>query len=178
LQTRLESFLDFQIKHTADGWHTISLEENIAGYLKTNQRVSRLELRGKVDRIDYNPRLKELRIYDYKISENELKPESYHRTNQTWNKFQLPAYYNLISHSPHFQQLDFKSISLGLINLPRNTEQTGHQLAEWNYDDLNSAHNEIIDLIDQIAEGNFNTINPTHNDYNWLCASDNYTLYG
>lgn len=169
LHHRLASFVDSHYEHRSQGWQTLELETRVRGYLQVQDVRTKLPLVGQIDRIDYHPALKEVRIYDYKTSEHPLSPEQYHRKGTEWMRFQLPAYHGLITLSGVLQDIEVRSVSLALFNLPRDLSKTGELVASWSDCELQEAQLEIVSLVASIADHRFDLLNPLEIGYEWVC---------
>jgi ATP-dependent helicase/nuclease subunit B len=170
LRARLFTFLHHHGKHRALGWQTIAVEQKVQDYLTVegNNRTA-LPISGKIDRIDYNPAFKELRIYDYKFSELPISCNTYHMTNSEWVRFQLPAYAGLVKNLPIVQKLNVDATSLCLFNLPKSLAKMGESFATWDTEQLLDARLEIASLVSAISMGSFNRLSLDSLGYDWVC---------
>jgi ATP-dependent helicase/nuclease subunit B len=169
LRNRLASFVEAHYQHRAQGWQTLDLENRVRGTLNVQDLQTRMPLVGQIDRIDYHPTSREVRIYDYKTSEQAVSPEQYHRKGSEWVRFQLPAYHGLIANSEVLEGLEVNSISMALFNLPRDLSKTGELVASWSHAELQEAQLEIVSLVSKIAEQRFSLLNPLDMGYQWVC---------
>jgi len=135
---RLNRFAALQAKLVTEGW----IIDSVEGILPS-VTIEGIAVGGRYDRIDYNPRLKKWRVYDYK-SFNEIKtPEEEHiqllsRSNMRenpefqfpstktkkngdiinfrWDNLQLPVYFNNLVN--RYKDINTSNLEVGYIVLP------------------------------------------------------------
>jgi ATP-dependent helicase/nuclease subunit B len=156
---RLRSFARKQAECIQEGWQIVYAE-------RADDRASRLcvpfpvngesiSLVGRIDRIDYHPEKRILRILDYKTADKGLKPEKTHRHQDQWIDLQLPLYRHLWQVLKLDVPEDCK-IELGYFNLPRNVEATGIALAAWSEEMLlHGADETAREVIERIWAEDF-----------------------
>jgi hypothetical protein len=118
-------------------------------------------LRGRIDRIEYHPDLKEWAVLDYKTSEKGEPPEKTHRAgrgkDKRWIDLQLPLYRHLLpavrnaggqplvdEHRPA------EFVRMGYVLLPGAIEEVGLAEAEWGDRELaeaDEAAGEVVRLV-------------------------------
>jgi len=156
LRLRLEKFSIEQAKHRQLGWtiHACEAEPNPGPVLR--QDDFRVELEGRIDRIDYHSQTNCWAIWDYKTSENVKSPRKSHikRKNgeEHWISVQLPAY-QMLAKALGIQG----SVSLGLITLPKLGDEVKFRCDEdpLTSEDLENAQNVIIDAVKAMRSGDF-----------------------
>jgi len=136
---RLNRFATLQAKLVTEGW----IIDSVEGILPS-VTIEGIAVGGRYDRLDYNPRLKKWRVYDYK-SFNEIKtPEQKHikllsksnmrrnpefqfpstKTNSDgdvtydfrWDNLQLPVYFNNLVN--RYKDINTSNLEVGYIVLP------------------------------------------------------------
>jgi ATP-dependent helicase/nuclease subunit B len=165
---RLKQFLNTLSVHRTEGWKTIALEKRIiAPITLANGKVSTLQIKGQIDRIDYNPDLNELRIYDYKSSETPLSAHQSHRAKEEWIDFQLPAYRQLVLASLPLFGIKNPHISLALFNLPQQRLGVKESVATWQEEELEQADQKMYSILTCIEQKQFEEINKTNCPLEW-----------
>ncbi len=123
-------------------------------------------LRGRIDRIDVHDSTGAYAILDYKTGETAASPEAKHRGKRPsnsrqqdssvsvesleWIDLQLPLYRHLA------RGLSIAGeIKLGYVLLPKNTEQTAFQLADWTDQELAEADEVARDVVRRIRDEQF-----------------------
>jgi ATP-dependent helicase/nuclease subunit B len=108
-------------------------------------------LSGQIDRIDYNPRLNQWAILDYKTGESANEPEKTHRTRGgEWTDLQLPLYRHLA------RGLGVEGeVLLGYVTIPRDTSQIREKLAEWTPEELDQADTLARETIRRVLDQEF-----------------------
>ncbi len=144
IRHRLNVFSQWQASWVQQGWETkfteIGFGKNASLKLDDGSSIT---LRGRIDRVDYHPKLDEWVIFDYKTSDKAKSPEKTHRYQNEWIDLQLPLYRHLA------KPFGVKGkVRLGYITLPRTTPQIRDQIAEWSEDELQEAD----DVARMIAE--------------------------
>ncbi|WP_437200808.1 PD-(D/E)XK nuclease family protein [Planctomicrobium sp. SH664] len=129
---RLRSFAEWQAAWREAGWQIHSIERDAVVPL-TLLDGRRIQLKGRIDRIDYHPDSGRWAIFDYKTGDAGLDPNSTHRKRDQWCDLQLPLYRHLAAGVTGHEDVD-----LGYIVLPRNN-MVSHRLAPWSIEDLADA---------------------------------------
>ena len=137
---RLRAAARVQASLLKEGWQILDSEVRIEAEL-AGMRIS-----GRIDRIDRHIENGQIRILDYKTSDNPQKPDEAHLGSardevagymlvnvngkqKRWTDLQLPLYRILLAR----EEFSNNKIELGYFNLPRATDSTG--VAVWK--DLN-----------------------------------------
>lgn len=139
LRRRLAAFATWQANRAQDGWviQHVEAEQRVPVRFPTDDGRE-IELRGRIDRIDFHPQKNEWEIFDYKTSESERTPNQAHRKrtpdgDQTWVDLQLPLYRHLA------KPLGVTVASLGYIVLPKNRDTAKAIPARWTSAELSEA---------------------------------------
>jgi len=130
LMQRLRKAAEVEAEQRKEGWRSVAVEYRLGD--GKGIELDGMLIRGTIDRIDYNPLLRKVRILDYKTSEKEKKPETEHRGRNGWYDLQLPLYRILFERDDAIKARipgDFDSISCGYFNLPKAVSSTG--ISEW-----------------------------------------------
>ncbi len=151
LRWRLQAFARWQAEWAAGGWRIehaeVAPELGKAALIVDGEPM---ELRGRIDRIDFNPAAKEYIVFDYKTSETAREPEKTHRKQGKWIDLQLPLYRHLAA------GLGISGpVKLAYIVLPKDTARVGELIAEWTDDDLAEAGAVAAEVIRGVRAGNF-----------------------
>jgi len=98
---------------------------------------TRVGIRARIDRVDHHPETGRWVVFDYKTSEVAQTPDEVHRTSGEWVDLQLPLYRWLLPRlvSPEGMPVapgaEEGDIDVGYILLPRDLDQVGGVIAEW-----------------------------------------------
>jgi hypothetical protein len=156
----LESFAQWQAGHRKDGNKILHVEFkldqtecNETNFLEVDNK--KMFLIGRIDRIDYNEKLREFTIIDYKTSTKNKSPNETHRKGGEWIDFQLPLYRYILRQTGGFDA----EINLAYVNLMRDKEAE-LKVAEWDAHDLNAAILQAKEIVRNIWSNNFPLIDP------------------
>ncbi len=143
---RLEKAAAVEVESRSDGWEIVASEYNAEAI------IDGISVSGKIDRIEYNPRLKTWRIIDFKTSAKTENPDKAHfgrdaqdsdssifvykvkenKPAKIWINLQLPLYIKLLDLNNDLLASDgsvFNSsmlnFELGYFNLPDAISETG-----------------------------------------------------
>jgi inactivated superfamily I helicase len=147
---RLEAFARWQAAWAAAGWQVRFTEEDVKEVRFDLGDGRTVQLRGRIDRIDYHPAGRRWTIFDYKTGEKSDSPEQSHQKEGDWIDLQLPLYRHLAR--PLGVTGD---VQLGFIRLPRDTGNVGARIAEWSDDDLAAADRAAQEVARRILDGRF-----------------------
>jgi len=160
---RLRAAARVQADLVKAGWEILHSEVRIEAEL------SGMPISGRIDRIDRHIETGQIRILDYKTSDNSQRPDEAHfgsvahevadymRVNvrgkeKRWVDLQLPLYRMLLTK----EEFSEKKIELGYFNLPRATDDTGVVVWEDLDDDLlKSARTCAESIIEDIRNRRF-----------------------
>ncbi len=157
---RLRAFAGWQADWAAKGnviqETEIAFDEKAFGgkiFLDVDGR--KMFLRGRIDRIDFNPERGEYTVFDYKTSDTALEPKKKHLKKGEWVDFQLPLYRYIL------EQAGYPStINLGYIALPKDVDKTGALLADWTLEELDGAEDEAREIVRKIWNNEFPKTDP------------------
>jgi len=148
---RLDALASWQVGWVRLGWrirHTEVPDDEGTVAWKTDQGT--MQIRGRIDRIDYHEATKRWMVFDYKTSDHVKSPEKTHRAEQGWIDLQLPLYRHIV------KLLDIhEPVSLGYILLPKETEKTKEYCAKWTDSDLEVADDRIGEVIEAVLAERF-----------------------
>jgi hypothetical protein len=159
LERRLMEFANKQAERRYQGWEIQEVEWSPEGCsVDLDVDGETVQLRGRIDRIDYHPTKKAWAIWDYKAGNNISQPAAAHlKRDGTWRDLQLPLYCWLV------QELlgDDQPEELGYISLCQDLDGIGFKsLAppkqfESMENLLTEAHDTAKDVIRKIRRGEF-----------------------
>lgn len=151
LRERLRAFSTWQAAWIAEGWEIMESEYNCKPIPLTLERPD-LNIRGRIDRIDYHAETSRWAIFDYKSSEACNSPEKTHNCPDApfWKDLQLPLYRHLAK-----SVTGTTKVLLGYINICNNLQTIGAYFAEWNHDELESADLVALNVMQAINTNQF-----------------------
>jgi ATP-dependent helicase/nuclease subunit B len=161
LKPRLAAFAGEQAKWAGQGWQIKAVEEPTSGdgipwAIKGGDPV---HIRGRIDRIDYNPETNEWALLDYKTDAKGDPPDKKHRKRNDWVDLQLPLYRHIAlrglvdENGEPLITCKEERIKLGYISLPEDTGKTGFQIADWSKELLDSADDKTSEVILELQKG-------------------------
>ncbi len=153
---RLTAFAECQAEQIRDGWQIVYAENEKNGTLQCEFMVDNepIQLVGRIDRIDFHPLSRKLRILDYKTGDSALTPDQSHRKKEEWLDLQLPLYRHLWRKAlPDFAP-DCQ-VQLGYFNLPKKLDETRVELAHWDEALLKSADELARQVIRNLRSEDF-----------------------
>lgn len=161
LRLRLRAFADWQAKWAAAGWRIESTETSPPrGAAKLIVDGRPMLLRGRIDRIDFNPAEGKRLIIDYKTSDAPTSPDKAHRRGEKWIDLQLPLYLHLASgmglNGP---------MQTAYFHLPKDVKQTGIEVAQWTDDELRGADETAADVVRGVRAERFWPPSPQPPDF-------------
>lgn len=152
LKGRFQIFASWQAEWRKAGWEIKDVEVAFKGSdFVLNEKNGVLQVTGRIDRIDYNPRLKRYLIFDYKTGDSKSTPEQTHRKRKNWVDLQLPMYHYYFKKICGVRE----PVDLGLISICANSEQIGEEIAAWSEDEMNEAYERMHDVARKVLEQNF-----------------------
>ncbi|MFW6169641.1 MAG: PD-(D/E)XK nuclease family protein [Planctomycetota bacterium] len=147
---RLKGFAHWQARRAQEGWEIVYVETcggTEPARLNIDAETSVL-LKGRIDRIDR--RGKQWAILDYKTGDTAKSPQETHVRSGEWIDLQLPLY----AHLARTLELD-GSLQLGYVLLPKEMEQIGASMAEWDDAMLESADERALEVARDIVAERF-----------------------
>ena len=176
LKIRLRAFAEKQAMWAEEGWRIVAVE-CVGEDVPFDVDGVPFHLRGRIDRIDHNPRTGEWAVLDYKTSISADPPEKAHRKSSgrdhqggqgkdhQWIDLQLPLYRRLLSgildeDGQRVIDIDVDGaeqsrIRFGFISLPPDIAQTGFALADWTEDDFVSAEESAREAVRYLRGASF-----------------------
>jgi hypothetical protein len=155
---RLKAFACRQAALARDGWRIIHAEDADDADRTLSVPFARngepVELVGRIDRIDFHERTRRVRILDYKTADSAEAPDKTHRKGETWIDLQLPLYRHLWRKALVNGPSDC-AVELGYFNLPKDLENTGVVLADWDSQLLEDADAQARKVMQNIQNGVF-----------------------
>lgn len=156
IRLRLRLFAQWQADWVCQGWTIQVTEQDIKeGTAPFEVDGQAVYLRGRIDRIDYNRETGELVVSDYKTGDSAKKPEETHRRRDEWVDLQLPLYRHLVCHVDDLTDVDYSTVRLGYIVIPKEADKIGHHVAGWTAAELDHADDTARDVIRRIRNGCF-----------------------
>lgn len=140
---RLDQFSLLQAEHCAQGWQ-IEHVEFALDQSNSNldlAELGKLQVTGRIDRIDRHQQTGQIMIIDYKSSDNAKTPRKAHMDKSGWVDLQLPIY-------KYFTNFKAPEVLLAYINLDAESDQP--QLADWTEAELDQAYALIIEVAKKI----------------------------
>jgi hypothetical protein len=172
-EDRLQHFSNWQARWAAEGWeikHSELTVDSGKSYLEL-PKGGKMEIQGRIDRIDYHPGRKEWFVFDYQTGEKGRTPDETHRLRGEWIDLQLPLYKHLL-----LQMGIAEPIRLGFILLPADPQLLGEKEASWVAGEIDSAlqtAKSVAQLVhDQVFWPPNNLRRNTIDDYRLLVPED------
>ncbi len=154
LRVRLSAFAHWQAEHRAAGWEILRAEHQFSSdslLIPASGSTDPIELRGVIDRIDYNRNTDAYLVLDYKTGDSAKDAGAAHRKRDgTWVNLQLPLY---LLHSR--QMLESENVTAGYINLAADADAKKDSMrssADWNEDELQEARSEASRIAQRIEQ--------------------------
>lgn len=150
LRFRLDRFAQWQAAQVRDGWRILPdlVERKYEAPFSFDGET--ITLSGKIDRIDKHAD-GGYRVLDYKTGDAGKWPNETHRRSNEWIDLQLPLYKLLA-------ELEFdymKPVQLGYILLPKQQNQIGLAMANWDGNMIDRAFAKAREVVAAIREGKF-----------------------
>jgi ATP-dependent helicase/nuclease subunit B len=142
LRARLDAFAAWQARRVAAGWRIVGVEcRTPAAGVPWDVDGVPIALSGRIDRIDHHAASGRWQVLDYKTSDTARSPEDTHRAGRVaerrWVDLQLPLYRHLLADAAAANgsrpgaAAAGADVEYGYLVLPRDLEETGERLAEW-----------------------------------------------
>ncbi len=148
LRRRLSRFAQVQALEAQAGWELKHAEWLLEGaFLEVDGE--RIEVKGRIDRIDRNTKTGVWRILDYKTGEDSDKPLSAHIRRKRWVDLQLPLYRHFLG-----ARLGGE-IAMGYFAIPRTLEKCAVHIAEFKQEDLDGLLEEARRIAREMLAGRF-----------------------
>ena len=158
-RSRLNALATWQAQRTQAGWQIVH-SEDAEKQLRVPWEVDgkRIELYGRIDRVDYHPATDTLCIFDYKTADSGPTPGDVHVRKKTkeWVDLQLPLYRHLVrSLKLPMKQFDDERLQLGYVLLCKDTRHIGDSLAQWTPEELSGADEVARQVVRSIRQQAF-----------------------
>ncbi len=146
---RLRRFAAWQAKWRESGWqiHQAELSFKSDG-LTLSTKSGILSLKGRIDRIDYNPELKEYAVFDYKTSDS-ISSKSY-SSRQGWQDLQLPVYWIYCK-----EILGFEASKMALLHLAASDLELEPDFIDVSAEKLLESRELLTDTASQLLDNIF-----------------------
>jgi len=165
LRARLRRFSEWQAGWVQEGWRVVCVEQQPEPGVPFEVDGQSVLLRGKIDRIDHNPRTGEWAIFDYKTGDGGKDPEKAHRKgrgqNKEWVDLQLPLYRRLLAGilkedgTPVVPEEEQGRVKLGYILLPKKLDGVGAAQADWTESELAEAEETARRVVRELRTEEF-----------------------
>ncbi len=145
---RLDRFAAWQADSVRDGWEILreTTERQLRARLDLEDGV-RIEVKGRIDRIDVHRPTGRLRVMDYKSGSSSADPKKTHRTRSgEWIDFQLPLYDYLLR-AEGIVAAATPAVDLGYLVIGPDLEGVTDRPADWSQSELQ----EAVDAARRIA---------------------------
>jgi ATP-dependent helicase/nuclease subunit B len=148
LLMRFKAFADIQAEWASAGWLIKEVEKPFKETEVSIEIASKtFGLRGRIDRIDYNPYQKKWAIIDYKSSDKVEKAVKQHFSGSKWKQLQLPLYYLALR-----QRGIAEDIELGYCLLPQAVGESAFDVHSWDAQLLFEAEQKIVEVCQLIHD--------------------------
>ena len=170
LKVRLRAFAKKQARWAAKGWRIVAVECSADGEgVPFDVDGTPIMLRGRIDRIDHNPRTSEWAVLDYKTGLSVDPPEKAHRRGHgedlQWIDLQLPLYRRLLSgilDGEGRRVIDIdgegeagRRVHFGFVSLPQTVDGAEFMIADWTAKDFASAEDAARDAVRRLRGARF-----------------------
>ena len=134
---RLDAFAAWQAEWRSQGWEIRHTEVAANDTFIELPDGRQMQLRGRIDRIDYHAGDNAWAILDYKTGDSFKTPDQAHRRGGQWIDLQLPLY-RVICRGLALEG----QYHLGYVTLPKDLTRVGVHLAPWTDEQLDEAEME------------------------------------
>jgi hypothetical protein len=160
IKQKLQKFSEIQSNWVKEGWRIYKTEWSWPKEkMEFNTGSSKILLKGRIDRIDYNKSLNQYAIFDYKTGSSQLSAEKSHRkkltkakeqANYSWINIQLPAY----AKAWQTEYVDC-NLDLGYISIGSDINDIKFDFVDWSKEDIDSANETILECLKSINNNQF-----------------------
>jgi ATP-dependent helicase/nuclease subunit B len=172
MEIRLTAFADWQARRREKGWEIAFVEEPRCGEVFMDSGPYRMEIRGRIDRIDRHRDTGQWAILDYKSSDRKQAPARVHRRGDRWVDLQLPLYRHIAA-PLGVTANEGGEVLLGYVLLPKDTKEVGEVMANWTPGELLQADQVAKDVIAGVRDERFwppkSDISSWFDDYATIC---------
>ncbi len=172
LRLRFKSFASWQAEWRSQGWVIRHCEyvikpEKFKIPLKEN--LGQMRIKGRIDRIDYNPRTNTWMVFDYKTGDSLDDPRKTHQSRDGWIDLQLPLYWHFLK-----EQVEGGVIETGYIAIEANPEKIGFRSAKWTDLEYKSALEAASEVATKVRKGIFEPmveLPESIDPFAWICGT-------
>lgn len=170
--SRLAAFAEPQATWRAKGWQIAESEQNVRRTVSLPSG-GRIDISGRVDRVDRNERTGEIAVIDYKTGDTATKPLAAHYAakgetpRDRWKDLQLPLYRHLLGYAD-------EEIVLGYFNLPKDRDGTAFCEAGFTAEQLDEADSLAWEIAEAILAESFAfdaDRSVAHDSFETICQS-------
>lgn len=179
LRARLQAFAAWQAQFRSEGWEIayseLSFPNDEHQVMLELSGGKKLELVGRIDRVDFNQNTKEWAIFDYKTGDRPLEPEKAHKRKDEWVDLQLPIYRYLLKKTGIISA----EPKLGYIQLASDLARVGVDWAYFQAEDYASAEEKMHWVAEQVSENVFwppSEVNSKYDDFAIICGHPDFLL--
>jgi len=176
LAGRLECFARWQCNWADQGWEIKECEVDPAqSGVSLEAGEILMGLSGRIDRIDYNRRLNEWAVIDYKTGDSVKTPEQIHggTPRRDWENLQLPLYRYILANSRP-EMFKAQQVKFGYVVLPKSIKDTGSKWAEWSDEQFEEALEVAKEVAVKVSKQIFwppSKIKDNFDDFALLCGA-------
>lgn len=151
LISRLKKFAQWQAAWRTEGWivDKVELDFEEPGYLiKTDS--GNAYLRGRIDRIDFNPSTSEYAVIDFKSAELGTLPDKALSKSKGWTDLQLPIYLFYAS-----DVLKLQNVKTAILPISASQEMLTIKWSNWDDSEIESAWQTLTTALKAIINQEF-----------------------
>lgn len=177
LRARLQAFAAWQAQFRSEGWEIAytelsfpSEEHKVVLELSSGKKM---ELHGRIDRVDFNQTTNEWAIFDYKTGDNPLAPDKAHKKKNEWVDLQLPIYRYLLKKTGIISS----EPKLGYIQLVSDLNRIGADWAKFEAEDYLGAEEKMFLIAEQVSQNVFwppSEVNAQYDDFASICGHPDF----
>ena len=163
----LKLYPDFQREREKAGWVNVYKEREFIS------KLNNVVIKGRIDRIDYNPKSKIVSLIDFKTGSAD-KALKLRKRNGEWINLQLPLYYKLfidnLSNLDLFNDKEIVGYELALVTFK---DKINYSVANLKDDDITSAIVKAEEIISKISAKEFlppSSLNEQYDDFKGLVS--------
>lgn len=151
MRRRLMAFARWQAAWANEGWEIKHTEVAAQNHdVSIASKSGSILLSGRIDRIDFNSRSGEWRVFDYKSSASANSPAKIHQEKGEWVDLQLPLYRQIAKALGIGEQ-----VGLGYIVLPKDVSKVGNLDANWSGEELEKADVVATNVVENVLQQNY-----------------------
>lgn len=178
LKARFAAFASWQAQFRSNGWEIVHSELSFPSdkhkVILDLSEGKKLEISGRIDRVDFNAKNNQWAIFDYKTGDNPLAPEKAHRKKDQWVDLQLPIYRYLLKKTGILQG----EPKLAYIQLASDLSKVGVDWAAFQAEDYASAEEKMFWVAEQVSKKVFwppnQEIDSRYDDFSIICGHPDF----